>query len=210
MAPEARRRSILDAARRAFIETGDVYGTSIRAIAEKSGISEPIIYRHFANKEQLYFEAVVEPLRRGIDKLVAASEAVDRDERLTAERQLEVLGILYRRLIGILGEVLPLLGLVLFGDPKTARRFYREHLSVAMDELGAAWAVVEQRYGSERDADVAARAVMGTALLLALERHHNPEFDIERAIAVAANGNIGGFFPRTLRGHAPTAGPTPQ
>src|SRR5690349_262250 len=35
----ARKSSILAAARRAFIETGDMSGTSIRVIAEHSGIS---------------------------------------------------------------------------------------------------------------------------------------------------------------------------
>lgn len=44
---EARKRSILDAARRAFTETGDVNGTTIRAIADRGGISEAVIHRHF-------------------------------------------------------------------------------------------------------------------------------------------------------------------
>ena len=36
---------------------------------------------------------------------------------------------LYRQLITTLEEILPLLGLVLFGDPKVARRFYRENFA---------------------------------------------------------------------------------
>src|SRR4051794_9826826 len=76
----ARRRSILAAARRAFTETGDVNGTTIRAIAERSGISDGVIYRHFESKDQLFFEAVVEPLMTAVDRLVAASALVDGDE----------------------------------------------------------------------------------------------------------------------------------
>ena len=64
---EARKRSILKAARRAFTETGDMNGTTIRAIAERGGISEGVIYRHFESKDQLFFEAVVEPLRDAVD-----------------------------------------------------------------------------------------------------------------------------------------------
>ena len=62
----ARKSSILEAARRAFTETGDMNGTTIKVIAEHSGISEGVIYRHFESKDQLFFEAVVEPLQRAL------------------------------------------------------------------------------------------------------------------------------------------------
>ncbi len=193
---EARRSSILKAARRAFSETGDVNGTTIKVIAEHGGISEGVIYRHFESKDQLFFEAVVEPLREAVDELVAATEIVDRDEPLTPERQLQTLNGLYRQLISTLVEVLPLLGLVLFGDPQVARRFYKENFAVAMDRLARAWQAVEDRYGYEIQApDVSARAVMGIALMIALESHHNGKFDMDRAVALASEGTIQGFFP---------------
>jgi len=44
---EARKSSILTAARRAFTDTGDMNGTTIKLIAGRSGISEAVIYRHF-------------------------------------------------------------------------------------------------------------------------------------------------------------------
>jgi AcrR family transcriptional regulator len=193
---EARKRSILEAARRAFSETGDMNGTTIRAIAERGGISEGVIYRHFESKDQLFFEAVVEPLRDAVDALVAATEVVDRDEPLTPERQLETMEGLYRQLIATLDEVLPLLGLVLFGDPKVAKRFYRENLAVAMDRLAAAWKEVEARYGFEVESpDISARAVMGMALIVALEGNYNPKFDRDRAIKLMTEGTTKGFFP---------------
>src|SRR3954469_3839108 len=96
---EARRSSILQAARRAFSETGDMNGTTIRAIAERGGISEGVIYRHFESKDQLFFEAVVEPLSEAVDALVLAAADVDRDQPLTPERQIETMNGLYRRLI---------------------------------------------------------------------------------------------------------------
>jgi AcrR family transcriptional regulator len=193
---EARKRSILAAARRAFTETGDMNGTTIRTIAELGQISEGVIYRHFDSKEQLFFEAVVEPLSAAVDELVAASEVIDRDEPLTPERQRAALEGLYRQLTSTLEEVLPLLGLVLFGDPTVAQRFYKENFGVAMDRLADAWKAVEARYGVESPStDIAARAVMGVALLLALERHHNRRFDRDRALAAAAEGTVNGFFP---------------
>ena len=111
---EARKSSILAAARRAFTETGDMNGTTIKVIAEHSGISEGVIYRHFESKDQLFFEAVVEPLKKAVDDLVAATAVVDRDEPLTPQRQLETMMGLYRQLTSTLEQVLPLLGLVLF------------------------------------------------------------------------------------------------
>jgi AcrR family transcriptional regulator len=193
---DARRSSILKAARRAFSETGDVKGTTIKVIADRAGISEGVIYRHFDSKDQLFFEAVVEPLREAVDDLVAAAEVVDRDEPLTPERQLETLNGLYRQLVSTLEEVLPLLGLVLFGDPQVARRFYKESLAVAMDRLGTAWQAVEDRYGNAFESpDVSARAVMGIALMLALEHHYNGKVDMDRVVGLASEGTVRGFFP---------------
>jgi AcrR family transcriptional regulator len=193
---EARKSSILKAARRAFTETGDMSGTTIRLIADRAGISEGVIYRHFESKDQLFIEAVVEPLTEAVDKLVAAAHVVDRDEPLTPERQIETMNGLYRQLVAALKEMLPLLGLVLFGDPKIARRFYRENFAPAMDRLGVAWREVETRYGIETGShDVSARAVMGMALILALESRNNNRFDGDRAMAQISQGTCNGFFP---------------
>jgi AcrR family transcriptional regulator len=193
---EARKSSILAAARRAFTETGDMNGTTIKLIAARSGISEGVIYRHFESKDQLFFEAVVEPLQRAVDDLVAATELIDRDQPLTAERQLKGMTGLYRQLASTLEEVLPLLGLVLFGDPQVAKKFYRENFSVAMERLAEAWREVEDRYGFPFESpDIAARAVMGMALLLALEAKHSKKFDRDRALSKISEGTIKGFFP---------------
>src|SRR5260221_14335961 len=100
-------------------------GTKKRVIAEHRGIRGGVFYRHFESKDQLFFEAVVEPLKKAVDDLVAAAAVVDRDQPLTPERQLETTMGLYRPLISTLKQVLPLLGLVLFGAPQVARRFDR-------------------------------------------------------------------------------------
>ena len=196
MTAEARRHSILEAARRAFTETGDMNGTTIRHIAERGGISEGVIYRHFESKDQLFFEAVVEPLRDAVDDLIASTEVVTREGPLTTEAETQKMQLVYRQLVATLVDVLPLLGLVLFGDPKVARRFYREHFTVAMDRLAEAWREVAVRYGREQDHfDMSARAVMGIALVLALESHHGKDFDRDRAFELVSAGTMSGFFP---------------
>jgi AcrR family transcriptional regulator len=175
-----------------------VNGTTVKVIAEHAGISEGIIYRHFESKEQLFYEAVVEPLREAVDDLVAFSSVIDRDEPLNRERQLQTFADLYLQLTSTLEEVLPLLGLVLFGDPTVARRFYEEHFSVAMDRLVDAWREVADRYGLEFELlDMSARAVMGTALILALESHYREGFDSGRAVALVSKGTMTGYFPQS-------------
>lgn len=193
---DARRRSILRAAREAFSATGDVNGTTIKVIAQFAEISTGMIYQLFESKEQLFHEAVVEPLREAVDELVAAAEIVDRDEPLTPERRLQTLAGLYRQLVATLRELAPLLGLVLFGDPRVAERFYTDNLAVAMDRLGQAWSEVEARHGRTLESpDITARAVMGTALILALESRHGKAFNRQRAVAAASTGSLNGFFP---------------
>jgi AcrR family transcriptional regulator len=196
MTSAERRKSILDAARRAFIETGDMTGTTIRHIAERGGISEGVIYRHFESKDQLYFEAVVEPLREAVDTITAAAaDVVEREVAMTPERQHEELNRLYEQLIDTLVEILPLLGLVLFGDPKVAQRFYRDNFAVAMDRLAESWQLVGERYGRHLvSPELSARAIMGIALVLALESRHTKGFDRERAIEMISQRTATGFF----------------
>lgn len=68
--PEERREQILAAALPCFARRGYV-GAGTRDLARAAGISEPILYRHFGDKADL-FRAVVE---RAGDQLVAAVEA---------------------------------------------------------------------------------------------------------------------------------------
>src|SRR5262249_26240685 len=152
-------------------------------------------------KDQLFIEAVVEPLTEAIDELVAAAKVVDQDEPLTPERQLATMSGLYRQLVSTLDTLLPLLGLVLFGDPKVARRFYRESFGGAMDRLPTARREVGARYGSASESpDISARAVMAIALILALESRNMSRFDRDEAVRLASEGTCRGFFP--------TLGPT--
>lgn len=191
-----RRSSILAAARMAFVETGDVNATTVKVIAERGGISEGVIYRHFASKDQLFLEAVVEPLSKAFDDLIAATDEIDRELPLSPARQVETMTAVYRRLTDTLEDVLPLLGLVLFGDPESAGRFYRNHLAAAIDRLGAPWGELGRRYGAPAGSpELAARAVMGMALITALESHHGQPFDRERALRVLAEGTVRGFLP---------------
>jgi TetR/AcrR family transcriptional repressor of mexJK operon len=53
-----KRTAILDAATSAFLENGYV-GTSIDQVAARARVSKPTVYKHFADKEQLFREIVL-------------------------------------------------------------------------------------------------------------------------------------------------------
>jgi len=75
MAASGRRAHLLETAARVFTE-GSYRGTTTAEIARAAGISEPIIYRHFASKRDLYLatlEYVWEQARTGWEQTVAAS-----------------------------------------------------------------------------------------------------------------------------------------
>jgi AcrR family transcriptional regulator len=63
-APE-RRELILAAAREVFLESG-LAGARTKEIADRAGVNEALLYRHFASKEELFTEAIVEPLATAI------------------------------------------------------------------------------------------------------------------------------------------------
>lgn len=50
------RKEILDAATRLLVETGDEGLVSVRAVADRVGVTPPSIYLHFGDKNELIFE----------------------------------------------------------------------------------------------------------------------------------------------------------
>jgi TetR/AcrR family transcriptional regulator len=58
-----RRQALVDAALRVFSE-GTYRGTTTAEIAREAGVSEPILYRHFASKRELYLACIEEAWRR--------------------------------------------------------------------------------------------------------------------------------------------------
>src|SRR5439155_16607920 len=75
MAAAGRRAHLLETAARVFVE-GSYRGTTTAEIARAAGISEPIIYRHFASKRDLYLatlEYVWEKARAGWEQTIANS-----------------------------------------------------------------------------------------------------------------------------------------
>jgi len=68
-----RREAIVDAALRVF-SAGSYAGATTAEIAREAGVSEPILYRHFSSKRELYFACLEEAWRRIRAKIEATME----------------------------------------------------------------------------------------------------------------------------------------
>ena len=60
---EARKAAVLECACGVF-STGSYRGTTTAEIARRAGVTEPILYRHFASKRDLYLAVLAESWRR--------------------------------------------------------------------------------------------------------------------------------------------------
>jgi AcrR family transcriptional regulator len=169
---DERRQLILDAARRAFSRRGDVGRTTIKDIAAEAKISEGNIYRYFDSKEELFYEAAVRPLQQafelGDDKMRSLFDLP------VADRHAQVVDY-YREMIGVLADLTPLLGLVLFGDPQYADPFYRDVLQPALTGIQERWREVYSGAGGAEDLPTRYEvfAHFGVALMCALEQRRS-------------------------------------
>src|SRR6476659_5356442 len=82
LSAEARRKAVLDSACRAFFESS-YRGATTAGIAREAGISEPILYRHFGSKRDLYL-ACLDEAWRGFRAVCEQAIADDPDQCLGA------------------------------------------------------------------------------------------------------------------------------
>jgi AcrR family transcriptional regulator len=193
-----RKRTILEAAREEFTAAGDIGATTTKMIAARAGVSEAIIYRYFDSKEDLYIEAVVEPLRELVEHTAAAVEHWP--ESVTETRRTARARNFFVETIDSMGESLPLLGLVLFGEPATAKKFYERCWRPSLERLSTAWRTYYEENGVEDypDTDVAARITFGACMMYALDaRYAKGGLDTR---AVAQRLAEAGFDGMWLRG----------
>lgn len=77
---DATRRALLDAARALFAQDG-YDATTVRAVADRAGVNQALLFRYFGNKEGLFAEAV---RGRAMDVLTSGPRAELLDRILTA------------------------------------------------------------------------------------------------------------------------------
>lgn len=182
------RARLIDATTQVVSEHGYA-GATIRVIADAAGVSEATIYRHFSDKIELFFAAVVE---RHTPVVAWAEELPDRAGTATVERNL--LDALQH--LAVLGVDLAPLELAMLADPELAkRRNHGDALPPGPPTFLAEYLRAEQSLGRIRaDVDAEKTALVLLAALFGMvanHRDHDNPVDkdlLETAVALITYG----------------------
>ena len=148
-----RRRAIVDAAVRMF-SSGSYAGTTTAEIAREAGVSEPILYRHFRSKRELWFACLEEAwtqFRAGIE---AAVEELGEEHGVAAIGQT---GIRLRRQRVLLPNFW-IQGVTEAVDDPEIQKVVRRHMREAHDFVARVLAGAQQAGGMPADRDPDAEA----------------------------------------------------
>ncbi|HEY1967193.1 MAG TPA: helix-turn-helix domain-containing protein [Pseudonocardia sp.] len=154
---DARREQTLRAAREVFVEHG-LAGARAKDIAERAGITESHLFRHFSSKDEIYSLAMEVPLLEAFDELIVDLKAIA--ERVAGNHRDFILGFNERTLNFYL-EHGPMLGVTFFSDLRLGRALYQGALRERWELLGR---LVAKHSGLNKpglDADVVRRAMFG-------------------------------------------------
>lgn len=162
MSAEDRRTAILDTAVRLFSDKG-YRGTTTRELAAEVGVSEPVLYQHFATKEDLYraiIERVSEESRRRTDSRLEAAAAAG-DDVTFFTRYAELILDWY----GENHNIIRLLMFCALEQHELSKSFFEEQVAYSRN-LIAGYIRQRQEEGCLRrvEPNIAARAFMGAII----------------------------------------------
>ena len=147
---DLRRKQIAVAARHVFAVRG-LAGAKTRQIAEAADVTETILYRHFASKEEIFEAAILEPVEQlatDLMRLMAEFSRIDPKARLEMSQKV------HDEIRKVVQEITPLLGVALFSSQEGGGAFYRERmvplLDLAADALSQAMAPRQQKVVAPR------------------------------------------------------------
>jgi AcrR family transcriptional regulator len=151
-----RRRELVETAIRLFSE-GSYRGTTTAEIAHAAGVSEPILYRHFASKRDLYLAAldhVWEQAREAWEEVLTASADVSETYEKLGRRHLAVRDCKF-----LLAELWAQ-ALTESADDAELRKHLRRHMREVHGFVADAIRRLQEKGGIARDRDAEAEAWM--------------------------------------------------
>ena len=163
LSAEERRETILEAARRVFLESGFA-GARTRRIAEEAGITEALLYRYFPSKTDIFRAAVHEPLESFVTELLATAAEIDsrRGDRQQGLRQVNEM------LLAFMADSAPFLAVVLLSELSEGRRFYQEELHPTLSQ--PIYEVISKITGwRQRDGTLIFAAMFGVHMGMAID-----------------------------------------
>jgi AcrR family transcriptional regulator len=158
-----RRRAIVDAALSVF-STGSYAGATTADIAREAGISEPLLYRHFPSKRELYFACLDEAWSGLRDHLVQAMDELGPAE---AWRQI---GPTTMRQFKVLVPNLWMQAITEAGEDPEIRRHVRSHMREVHDFFAEALRRIQSAdvIPADRDVDAEAWVFIAGSLLASM------------------------------------------
>lgn len=162
LSSEERRARIIEAASEIFLEVG-LSGARTRVIADRAGITEAVLYRHFASKEAIFDVALLQPLAAQLDELLARSRGIAAGAGDRRQRMLRMEELWLRSL----EQILPLAGVALFCELEAGRQTYRRVVGPFLTEMQA---VVDELAGEATvDPTIVVHAAFGMNMMLVLD-----------------------------------------
>jgi AcrR family transcriptional regulator len=171
-----RRQQIIDSARRVFAANG-ISGTGIRDLAEGAGIDTALLYHYFDSKEAIFEAAVLEPLQEMVAHIEVLGQRMQSEAPADRVREVEE-GLLH--MVKLVKDVLPLLGLVLFGSEDSGRRFFKEHLYPVLCQSYEAGLTGLADWVERPTHPAMVTAIFGMCLGIAMQ-HHFLDVDLDEA-----------------------------
>ena len=162
--------------------TGSYSGSTTADIAREAGISEPILYRHFGSKRELYFAALDEAWVR-LRQLFA--EKLQQGEALPTPAEM---ALRLRQAVHVLPPNLWIQALTEAGEDPEIARYLRRHMRDVHDFMadGIRQAQAVGRIAADRDPDAEAWIFLGGILLLSVADRLGGLLDDEDFAAIAA------------------------
>ncbi|MFA7604371.1 MAG: TetR/AcrR family transcriptional regulator [Novosphingobium sp.] len=185
-----RRKSIIAAAQEVFARS-NLKGARTRDIAAAAAVNQATIFEHFASKEALFQEAVVQPLidaMRGMHARREIYEAADSPDELAGLALASA-----TRHVADMVDIFPLFTAALFSDPDLGRALYREHIAPILRQRGE---ILEGLVRDGLDLDFVGLAIFGMTFAIALDRHFGEESgqkDLSEVARQFTRMSTGGF-----------------
>ena len=165
-----RRRELVEAALRVFSE-GSYAGATTAQIAREAGVSEPILYRHFASKRELYFACLTEAWQR---IQLRIEEKID---ELGPELGWRAIGPATMREMKVVLPSLWMQAITEAGEDPEIRRHVRGHMREVHDFFADVLRRVQEQGGIHPDRDPDTEAwifIAGSLLASAADRLGGP------------------------------------
>jgi AcrR family transcriptional regulator len=155
-----RKAQIIEAARQVFVEQG-INGARSRLIAERAGITEAYLYRHFHSKDEIYRLAIDAPLREFVERLQRETHELAQQEGVS---RTEVLRRCHELFLACMLDIAPLMAAALFSG-SDGSNFYNDFLMPNLRRVFEA--IIPDIFGwpaASIEVDVAVQAMLGVHL----------------------------------------------